>query len=97
MSHFERHARERTLRLICILLVAANPVLTLVPAAHIGSPRENGITFNGLILESVAFRSPILKSPGLEIKIKGLAIGIQGQNANVVGFGIGCRWLNWDQ
>ena len=87
MRDLERHGGQRALRRVAEPLVAADPVLALMPALHVPAALGHRVALDRLILERLALGHPIAQIAGLEIKIERPPGGVGGQHALGVGGG----------
>ena len=85
MRDQKRHAGERPLRPVAVLLVAADPVVTLM-VALVAPASGDGVPLDRLVAEGVPLGGPVLQRAGLEVEIERLAVGADRGDA-IVGRG----------
>src|SRR5207245_1572592 len=72
MRDLERHAGQRSLRLVAELLEAADPVFALMLALVVLAARIDGVALDRLPFERVPCSGPVLEGAGLEVEIERL-------------------------
>ena len=80
MGHAERDRRERTLGRVLVDLVAAGPVLSLVPRSLLAPLDQSGVALDRHLAKGVAVGDPVLEAPRLEAEVEGLSVVAEGRD-----------------
>src|SRR5262249_20649663 len=72
----ERTGGQRPVGTVALPLVPADPVPAFMPALHVRPPGGDRVALDRLAGKRVAFGSPVLEGPGLEVEVERFALGI---------------------
>jgi hypothetical protein len=81
MRYREGNRSERAGRVIPSNFEGPDPIIALLIAFHVLSAGGHGVTFDGLLLEGLSLRSPILEGAIFKIEIQRFPIGAEGHRS----------------
>src|ERR1051326_8177664 len=94
LSNLEGFRSECALRAVAEDFVAADPIIPLMLATHVGTASRYCIAFDRLLIESSTRSGPVLETAGLKVEVERTAGRVGSESHNWRGFRICSRRSN---